>query len=357
VHLLYMLGIAYYLSVMRYGLLLLVLCSFGASAQHIHFNLVAGDQGHGSNSFRGLSVVDDQVAWVSGTKGSVMRTTDGGLHWQYRAVPHTDSCDFRSIYAIDGQTAIVANAGTPGHVFRTTDGGRTWAEVYTNHDAAMFIDGISFWNNTDGIIYGDPIHGHMFLLRTHDGGQTWQEVPATDAPQLQDGEASFAASGTAIRCVGKYTVIIATGGKVSRLWVSDDRGRHWKVHGTPIIQGSAARGIFSMACKDAKHIVIVGGDYEHSDLKSDNVFCTADGGLTWSRPATGIGGYRECAEYIGRGTILCLSQSGEDISYDDGLNWQAVPGADLFHVVRNARHGKLVIAAGAMGRIAIVEGK
>ena len=32
--------------------------------------------------FRGLSVVSDTVAWVSGTKGTICRTTDAGSSWQ-----------------------------------------------------------------------------------------------------------------------------------------------------------------------------------------------------------------------------------------------------------------------------------
>src|SRR5579862_5029690 len=72
------------------------------------------------SSFRALSVVDDKVAWVGGSKGSVGRSRDGGKTWSIKQVADFEELDFRSVYAIDSLTAIIANAGSPAHIFRTT---------------------------------------------------------------------------------------------------------------------------------------------------------------------------------------------------------------------------------------------
>ncbi len=40
-----------------------------------------------SASFRGLSVVDDLVIWASGTRGTVVRSTDGGTTWTADTIP------------------------------------------------------------------------------------------------------------------------------------------------------------------------------------------------------------------------------------------------------------------------------
>ena len=53
---------------------------------------------------RGLSVVSDTVAWASGAKGTVLRTTDGA-HWQAIQVADADKLDFRDIHAIDASRA------------------------------------------------------------------------------------------------------------------------------------------------------------------------------------------------------------------------------------------------------------
>jgi len=63
-------------------------------------------------SFRGLSVVDDDVAWISGSEGTVGRTTDGGTTWNIGTVEGFENVGFRSIYAFDENSAIIGNAGS-----------------------------------------------------------------------------------------------------------------------------------------------------------------------------------------------------------------------------------------------------
>src|SRR5579872_7281689 len=83
-----------------------------------------------SSSLRGLSVVDNNVAWVSGDHGCVAISTDGGNNWNAKQVAGFEKYDFRSIYAFNAKTAIIANAGAPAHILLTTDGGATWNVVY-----------------------------------------------------------------------------------------------------------------------------------------------------------------------------------------------------------------------------------
>ena len=56
----------------------------------------------------------------------------------------------------------------------TNDAGLNWDTVYTNYDSLAFFDGMDFWNDKEGIIYGDPIKGSMLLLQTMDSGNTWR---------------------------------------------------------------------------------------------------------------------------------------------------------------------------------------
>ena len=39
------------------------------------------------SSFRGLDVVDAKTAWISGSRGKVLRTTDGGSTWKLDSIP------------------------------------------------------------------------------------------------------------------------------------------------------------------------------------------------------------------------------------------------------------------------------
>lgn len=305
-------------------------------------------------SLRGLSVADDKVAWLSGNHGWVAVSANGGNSWKTMQVAGFEKYDFRSIYAFNAKTAIIANAGAPAYILLTTDGGVNWDVVYKNTDPAAFIDGIDFWNNNEGIVCGDPIDGRMLLLRTTDGGKSWKEPAADSRPHLESGEACFAASGTAVRCLGTNKLVIASGGTVSRLWVSPNKGDSWDELSTPILQGGPTTGIFSVAFAGEKHAIIVGGDYKIDTLQVNHVFTTEDGGYTWAPPFTPTGGYRECVEYISKNTAIATGPRGTDITHDGGQKWEPL-STDGFHVIRKSRKGNLILLAGNDGKIALLK--
>lgn len=318
-------------------------------AQKIHFRNIGVDS---MCTYRGLSVVDDHVAWVSG-RGTIAMTKDGGVQWVQRKIKGYEKLDFRTLYAFNAKEAVIANAGSPAYILRTNDGGDSWQVVYYNDDAAAFFDGVGFWNDREGIIYGDPVNGHMLLLRTSDGGKTWKELPAGSRPTMKEGEASFAASGTGIRCYGKNKVIISSGGTVSRLFVSNSRGATWTVHTPPMMHGEASAGIFSLAFTNDHNGVVVGGDYLKNTLTREHIFYTRDGGRTWKEPKTPTNGQRECVEIVAPNLLLASGVTGMESSLDGGVNWMPVEGQQNFAVVRKARKGKLVIAAGK-GKLSVL---
>ncbi len=305
-----------------------------------------------NSSFRSLSVVNNQVAWVGGSNGWIGRSTNGGKSWKFSQVKGFETVGFRSLYAFDDKNAVIANAGAPANILVTKNGGESWSTVYTNSNEAAFFDGIDFWNDKEGIIYGDAIEGKMLLLQTDDGGNSWSEV--ANRPELATDEASFAASGTGIRCMGKSGLMIATGGVVSRLLVSDDKGLSWSTLDVPIIQGEKTTGIYSVSVNNA-NINVVGGDYTKPTMDEKHNLYSNDYGKTWLTPSAPTRGYRECVEYIKDNTLLAAGPTGIDVSNDGGANWQALSDEAGFHVLRKARNGSLIIVAGNNGQISILE--
>jgi photosystem II stability/assembly factor-like uncharacterized protein len=236
----------------------------------------------------------------------------------------------------------------------TENGGKTWQEVYRNAHKDAFLDGVDFWDEKRGIIYGDPINRSMLLLKTSDGGRTWLEESESHRPKLDSGEASFAASGTNIKLWKKKNIAIATGGLKSRIWFSEDEGKSWKEIPVPILQGTNSQGIFSLFIQNQNWLV-AGGDYKSDTLKRDHVYLSSDEGKTWVFPKKPTVGYRECIGFAGEESLLAVGPTGVDFSQDGGKNWSPISEQKGFHVVKKARKGKRVLMAGAKGLIGIFE--
>ncbi len=317
-------------------------------------------------SFRGLSVADEHAIWVSGSKGWVGRSVDGGKRWRFSQVPGYESCDFRTLYAMDSNNAIIANAGSPAYVLRTGDGGANWEKVYENSDSAAFIDGADFWNRRRGIIHGDPIDGRMLLLYTRDGGRSWKERRKRSRPEMGQGEASFAASGTSVSCFLHSAVVVVAGGRTSKLYFSRSRGRRWRTIPTPMLSGSESTGIYTfMHGNSVWYWLIAGGDYRRDTLSTANFFYTRYKGKKWLAPVSTTRGYRECLaakmddEYPSKkgriGAMFALGPSGIDISTDGGVNWKPLSDEKRFHVIKSSKDNNCMFLAGGDGKLAIMK--
>ncbi len=198
-------------------------------------------------SFRGLSAVSAEVAWISGTGGTWGRTVDGGATWQMATVPGAEELDFRDVDAFDAETAYLMSAG-PGElsrIFKTTDGGASWQLQHANPGPDGFFDGMAFWDAGRGLVYGDPVGGHFFILATADGGATWKRPPLAGMPPALPEEAGFAASGSGLTVGAGGLAWFGTGGPEARVFRSTDHGQTWTVAPTPVLAGEGSTGIFS----------------------------------------------------------------------------------------------------------------
>lgn len=149
---------------------------------------------------RGLSAVSADVAWASGTAGTVLRTTDGGSSWSSVGPPDTETLQFRDIEATSASHAVALSIGEgeDSRVYVTDDGGASWTESFRNHESAAFYDCMAFFNDQDGLALSDPVDGKFRLIRTGDGGSSWTIVDSSGMPAARPGEFAFAASGTCL---------------------------------------------------------------------------------------------------------------------------------------------------------------
>jgi len=267
-------------------------------------------------SLRGLHALDENTVWISGSKGTYLRTLDGGISWEYGSF--LDSVDFRDIYAFDKDRVIMISAGMPAVIYKSEDGGKNWSLKYKNEDSRVFFDAIDFWDELHGIAFGDSFDGRFFMIITSDGGNTWDQL--LSAPEAVDGEGGFAASGTNMVVSGTSEIWIGT--TTGRVIYSDNRGVSWEYSSSPLEKlKEDVAGIFSIAISESNgNGLLVGGNFQEPENPANNAAFLKDG--LWVSPVTSPNGYRSCVEFIPETSLaLTTGTSGTDISYDLGQSW------------------------------------
>ncbi len=303
-------------------------------------------------SLRGLSAVNDQIIWVSGSAGCVGRSTNGGQDWKWLKVPHYEKTDFRDIEAFSDQEAVIMGITEPAVILRTENGGLSWTTVFEDSAKSVFLDAMDFSGDT-GVVVGDPDSGRIFFARTRDRGKKWEKINPPGFESISSGEAFFASSGSNLSLIPnsnssvRFNYTLVSGGNKSSLFHA---GNHFPL---TLIQGKESTGANSIAIDPSNHNLafIVGGDFKNDTLETGNSLQIQFNPFIQTIPVTPPHGYRSCVEYINSSSMICCGTSGVDISIDGGKNWKLISKLP-FHVCRRSTQGHSVFLAGANGTIA-----
>lgn len=305
---------------------------------------------HTSASLRAVSAAGAKIVWAGGTRGSYLRTLDGGRNWTAAQVAGAGDLDFRGVRAFDADTVFLMSAGegAMSRVYKTIDGGKSWRLQLTNPDARGFFDCIAFRNRERGIVVGDPVDGDFAIFTTVDGGRNWRR---RRGPRALRQEGAFAASNSCVFAAGASDVWFVSGGVGgARVFHSRDGGAEWETGGTAMRSDRASAGIFSVFFSDQKHGAIAGGDYAKDREPSGSLEVTSDGGRTWRIPERAPAGFRSAVAYLAKRRIwIATGTSGSDVSRDGGQTWT---GFDSGSYNALAVSGEDAWAVGAGGRIA-----
>ena len=307
-----------------------------------------------TSRLRGVSAVSEHVAWASGEKGTVLRTADGGATWTKLTVPDAAALDFRDVDAVSDSTAYLLSIGkgTASRIFKTTDAGAHWQNQFTNEDPAAFYDAMTFWDARRGLAISDSVNGSFVILTTRDGGATWTRVPAGGLPPALPNEGAFAGSGTNIAVAAGGRAWIGTGAAArSRVLRTADGGSTWAIAETPL-NASESAGIFSVAFRNPREGMTVGGDYRQERSAENVAAFSSDGGVTW-KAIRGLGGFRSAVAPV-PGTPrswVAVGPTGADLSPDNGESWVPIQG-EGYHAFAFAPRGHSGWGVGEGGRIA-----
>lgn len=306
--------------------------------------------------FRGMAALGDEL-WAAGEAGTYARSLDGGRSWKAGTIPGAEGLFLVDVQVLGRDTACVLATSFDsglGRVYRTDDGGQGWSLAFELAHPNVFLDGMAFWTTRAGIAFGDPVDGAFVVLRTSDGCRSWSEIPAEVLPPPLEGEAGFAASGTAIAVAGLGHAWIGTGGgSRARVLHTSDGGQTWTAQVTPMAAGPTT-GIFGIAFSDTLHGVAVGGNYQlpkgDSTGATPTVLTTTDGGQTWSVVNGALPeGVRYGVMALGGGRYVAAGPSGLGVTSDHGATWTTV---DTLYTYALYARGTTAWTSGPSGWIA-----
>lgn len=156
------------------------------------------------------------------------RTDDGGRHWAETQIPHIRFID-RLFFLTPEIGWLAGTDGEDFFVFRTTNGGRDWEESRTTPPKKLyeardlfFLDPKRGW-----LITWQMNDGGSYLYSTEDGGKNW----------VQAGDLSFQGQRkwmSAVRFVSSLNgFLFEQEGTVNKLLYTQDGGTHWAEQSVP----------------------------------------------------------------------------------------------------------------------------
>ena len=272
------------------------------------------------------------VAWATAYDGSgssatineFTRTTNGGETWTTGQVLGGSTYGLGNICALNENLAYVAVYNGTGNqnntcgVYKTSNGGVTWTQLPgALQGSASFANNVYFWNEQEGMCHGDVKDGYFEIYTTVNGGATWQRVPQANITggTPVSGEGGWT---SVIEAVGENTIMFGT--NKSKVYISDDRGFHWRVTSTGITPATNG-GINLIAFTDPLNGIAAQTQGTFAARKTSN------GGTTWET-LTPTGPFLKsdlCAvpgspdTYVSTGAAA--GETGVSYSFDGGLTW------------------------------------
>ncbi|MCB0516502.1 MAG: hypothetical protein R2798_01220 [Chitinophagales bacterium] len=312
--------------------------------------LVLLNQVQDSISFRGISVVDENIFWLAGSKGVIGKTTNGGQTFAWYYLPNYQQNEFRDIEATSEKAAWVMAITQAAEIIVTSDGGETFQTAYTDTREKAFLDALDC-NAQHCVAIGDAVDKKQFyLLENKDN--IWQ-LNTHSGLEMREGEAFFAASGSNIKALGEQDFIVVSGGKTARL-LYRYKGKT-KAQKLPLVQGKETTGAngFDYLAEQQKGIV-VGGDFNEPKLSEGNMVL-----FRWNEkrrrfdfalPQQNAEGYKSGVAFLNENIVVACGTSGIDYSTDGGQHWTHFSD-DAFHAIAPLDAHSLVLV-GPKGKVA-----
>ena len=281
------------------SLLLLLLVAFPAAAQG---GTWARQQAGTMAWLHSVFFLDQNRGFAVGSKGTLLRTLDGGNTWQQRTASTEDVV--RDIFFVDEKNGwmvcevnayqLKTNEDPRAYLMKTTDGGENWKRIeIKGFDVDAILVRAVFSRNGRGWTFGEA--GSIYM--THDAGDTWVKLRSPTRRLLLGGIFVDDDRGW---LVGAGATIIQT----------SDGGDTWYQSTLPQVEKSVRFTATSFVDNRNGWAVGSGG----------SVYRTVNGGRTWQRQESTVSvdlfdvkfvDAREGWAVGAQGTIIHTSDGGE----------------------------------------------
>ena len=292
--------------------------------------------------------IDAQRGWVCGERGTILKTTDGGVNWRAVSVPV--DCRLDSLSFVDplhgwavGGYEMPTSGRRVGVVLRTADGGETWQRVPT--PGLPWLHRVRFADRLDGLAYGEVSSlQRSGIYLTRDGGRTWTTITGFAPSGWVDGDtydrASFALVSSRRGMVWfdgtRFDNAPAIDGRIPLLhrvkfsesgigWAigergsvyrSQDRGRSWR----PAIESSTIPGLDSV---EWQALAVRGPCVWVAGFPAGVILHSHDEGATWEVTRTGLNGDLTALHFVDQQRGWAVGSLGRIlITEDGGFTWR-----------------------------------
>lgn len=276
-----------------------------------------------SNTLNGVFFTDANTGYVTGVKGTILKTTDGGTTW--KTLNAGTSYDINAIWFTSADTGYAGGeVNSEGIISKTTDGGKTWKELISGRTPGP-VRSLYFISKDTG--FAGCGFGKFHI--TTDAGKTWKSLYVPDAESGSFENLQFTAD---------RKIFMTTDSKIFK---STDMGKTW----TNTIMTGFVIDAMNFPTKDVGYVA--GG-------LSPTLYKTTNGGVTWNKRTTsGVYGNITKAYFSSVDTgYIATSDNNIFKTVNGGLIWKLLPGNPLgsinaFYFVNN----NLGYAAGERGNI------
>ena len=219
---------------------------------------------------RAVFFVDQNRGWAVGSKGTLLKTVDGGQNWKPNTAPTASIV--RDIFFLDEQNGwlvceanqyeLKSSLDARAYLMKTTDGGENWQRVeLKGFDVDSVLVRVVFSRGGRGWAFGEQ--GAIYT--THDSGETWTRLQSPTRHLLLGGVFVDDDRGW---IVGAGATIIQT----------SDGGETWYQSRLPQVEKSVRFTSASFVDNRTGWVVGSGG----------SVYQTTNGGRTWQKQESGV---------------------------------------------------------------------